>query len=78
MVSGEEGRLRITFFVDRDFGGKSGVWIKSISMFVDFQQYIAMRELGIPRKLINLVKMTLKSTQSKVRVAGGDSWAFLV
>lgn len=79
MVSEGEGRLEITIFVARDVGIKledmSCLWTPLVKRD---QLYITMRELGIPNKLINLLKMTLNSTESKVRVEGGDSQAFLI
>ena len=40
--------------------------------------YEAMHELGIPRKLISLVKMTLRETKSKVRTKGQISDVFSI
>jgi hypothetical protein len=55
-------------------------------LFIDYKQaydsinqqqmYKIMKEFGIPKKLINLIKMTLRRTMNKVQISGklGDSF----
>lgn len=58
------------------------------ALFIDFQQaydtvdrrqlYKALQELGIPNKIINLVRMTHQNTENKVRVHGNISESFKI
>jgi hypothetical protein len=55
-------------------------------LFIDYKQaydsinqqqmYTIMKEFGIPEKLINLVKMTLRRLLNKGQISGKLSWQF--